>query len=194
MTDSFRDRPDLQRRQIYHQQLLDSQRFGAHAQQEGTRAIEDCGGTGEGAWLGATVWVLAIVLLPITLLSALAALPAMLPILLADRALSGYWGVGFREGLIATAMGIFAYLVTTVVIAIGVYLLGVAGDDWNRLLHWDALAALQTSGLLLGSAVLCWRIGPPFSGVKGFFAALATSAVAMPLSVGLVLWAPARLM
>ena len=194
MTDSFRDRADLQRRQIYHQELLDSQRFGARAGQGGSQAHADrAGESGQGAWLGGALLLLAILVLPLTLLSALAAFPAMLPVMLADRTLSGYWAVSFREAFVASALGIFVYLMTTAVLATGVYLLGVVGDDWNRLLHWHALAALQTPGLFVGSAMLSWRIGWPFSGVKGFSIALAISAVAMPVSVAFVFWAAMRL-
>jgi len=195
MTDTFRDRADLQRRQIYHQQLLDSQRFGADGAQNGAGPISSAGGgSGEGAWLGTALLVLSIVALPVTLFAVLAAFPLVLLILFADRALSGYWAVGVREAFVASALATFVYLMTTGVIAIVAYGLGAIGDDWNRLLHWPTLTALQLPGLLLGTAVLCWRIESPFSGVKGCSIALTASALAMPLGAGFVLWIVTRWM
>jgi len=66
----------------------------------------------------AAAFLLVFICLPFTVLSLLAALPAMVLVLLADRVSSGYWSVDFREAFVATAMSMFVYLVVTIFIGV----------------------------------------------------------------------------
>ena len=117
MSTSFQERAALQRRQVHHQQLLDSQRFGAS--HGGTRQSYDSGAGGGFFALIALVFVLIFLLYVAmaALLSAVAAVPVVLALTMLARAMPYHVEIGYARTYAAAFIGILSYLAITLVIA-----------------------------------------------------------------------------
>lgn len=117
----FQKRVELQRRQTSHQELLDSRRFRARAGADAPVAEQHSlgGGEGVGGCLVTIGGFLALILLlyaiPAGIVSAVAAFPVALAVLLVTRASSGHWTRGHRAVYRAALLGIFVYLTLTVI-------------------------------------------------------------------------------
>jgi hypothetical protein len=125
----FEERAALQRRQIYHQRLLEAQSFkyephphdddipaGAKAEFQGHPSDSEAGIFGLIA-LGTAVLLVALSYGGHGVwVSAVAALPAGALLMLATKWLSGDWGPGFGRAFTTSFIGIFSYLAVTVVI------------------------------------------------------------------------------
>lgn len=120
----FQRRVELQRRQTYHQELLDSRRFGARvgsapAAEEHSLRGGSGGEEGVSGCLGTIGGFLALILffytIPAGIVSAVAAFPVALVVLLVTRASSGYWTGSHRAVYGAALLGVFAYLTLTVI-------------------------------------------------------------------------------
>lgn len=123
MSTSFQERAALQRRQVHHQQLLDSQRFdvasNGGARQSHPGDVSPAAGGGFFALI-ALVFVLILVLYAAlaTLLSVIAALPVALVLTTLARAMPPYHAeIGYARTYVAAIIGILSYLAVTLVIA-----------------------------------------------------------------------------
>jgi hypothetical protein len=120
--DDFAARADLQRRQAFHQELLDSRRFGVPSGIEASDALQhpkiDGGTAGNfasqvGAFLALIFFFYTI---PAAILSAAAALPVSLALFLLDRLVSRRRTRTFGETYRAATIGVFALLTTAAIL------------------------------------------------------------------------------
>lgn len=131
----FEERAELQRRQIYHQRMLEAQSFKYEPQihdhdiPAGARAEFPSHPSDSEAGIFRLIAVgIAVLLVALSfggrgvLVSAVAALPAGAILMLATKWLSGDWGPGFGRAFTTSFIGIFSYLGVTGVIGFCVHL------------------------------------------------------------------------
>ena len=133
MSTSFQERAALQRRQVHHQQLLDSRRFDG-ASHGGTRQSHDSDAGGGFFALIALVFVLIFLLYlaMAALLSAVAAVPVVLALTMLARAMPYHIEIGYARAYAASFIGILSYLAIALVIAGSLAIAGQLAEKSDR--------------------------------------------------------------